>query len=490
MKLPDRLKEPDILVYAALFLGALFLRMTYVHAGLGHCDEVLLAQAVEKTAAAGTLHGAVGGRYGAVLLNLLFYLPYHALTGANAEKVILYGSLVTGAGAVAAFAFLYRTIFGSLGGALLAGVFLATNRLFLNISTGGKENVAQTLFLLLGFSLAVLGAKKGSRKLKAFGFLLYAFSVTVHETALSLLPVFLLLWLFNEREPVKRVRSLALEGAGLAALLALPFFLYIIKYLRHSLSMVDNDTVKFLGLFSEAQPIALAEVPLVAGWPCLALAVLGSALAARKPRLLAPLLLMVATFFYYANLSAYTTRYQLLPLLALLLLAAHGGEWLANRAGEGRRAAVALAVMALAVGGAGFWSALPLLREHAAACGPKEVGLLVKRSTPPNAVVVSMDMAPYFEYYGERKTYLHPQNKAEVEEFATMLATLARGGTQVYADDSAFSYDHRKFFLDAIRRSFVARTVGKAANEPWNGSELAPRRYEDSIYQLVLIPGR
>lgn len=490
MKLPERLKEPDILVYAALFLGALLLRMPYLHAGLAHCDEVLLAQAVEKTAATGTLHGAVGGRYGAVLLNLFFYLPYHALTGSNAEKLLLWVSLFAGAGAVTAFAFLYRVIFGSLGGALLAGVFLATNRLFLNISTGSKENVAQLLFLALGIAFTLLGAEKGSRKYKALGLFLYAYSVTIHETALTLLPVFLLLWLAKEVEPLKRIKSLAQEALVLAALLAIPFFLYILDNIKRSMNVFSNDTVRFLGLFSEAQPIALAEAPDVAGWPCLALAALGLALSARRPRVFAPLLLWLATFFYFANLSAYTTRYQLLPLLALLLFAAHGGGWLAKKAGEGRRSYAALTALALAVGSAGFWSARPLLQEHAQVCGPKEVGLLVKRNTPRSAVVVSMDMAPYFEYYGERKTYLHPQKREEVEAFVDMLASLARGGTQVYADDSAFAYDHRHFFLDAIRRNFRARTLGKAVNEPWNGSELSPRRYDDSIFQLVLVPGK
>jgi hypothetical protein len=69
-----------------LFALALGLRIPYVHPGLLHHDEAVLADAVERSYEQRTLLPTVAGRYGVVALNLAAYAPWHAVTGGRAAS--------------------------------------------------------------------------------------------------------------------------------------------------------------------------------------------------------------------------------------------------------------------------------------------------------------------------------------------------------------------------------------------------------------------
>lgn len=476
----------ELVLALAIFLVALCLRFVYMRAGLLHCDEVILAQALDKSLATHELHGAVGGRYGAVLLNLLAYIPAKAIFGASSEGVILWVAVFFGGCLSVALAQLYRELFGSLTGAFLAGIFFATARLPLVLGTGAKENTAQTFFFVLSLILAARGARGGNLAEKIAAFAAFAFAATVHESTLVMAPVFLIFWLFCEREILSRAKRLLAEVALFCAVLSVPLFLYLGKVVFRTLSERATDLVAFNGIFSETLKYAASELVLSAGLPLVALAALGIVATYRRPRIIIPLAAWASVFFYFGNLNSYSTRYLLFPLLAILLFAAEGGRVLCEWVSEKRQMA-ALAALALVVSAFGVVTAHPLLSARAKYCGPKELARLAGKLMPPSATIVTMDLSPFFEYYGGLKTMTHPVfDPNAIAAFVQKVRAKVASGEAVYIDDSAFTYDERSLFSYGVINSLVMVRIGGGQGEGWNGNELEPDPFEDNFYKLEL----
>src|SRR5437867_2965614 len=165
-----------------LFLLSFLFRFHFRNAGLFHHDEVLLAQAVERSLEQGQLVGTVCGRYGAVLLNLVVYAPYQWLTGRNAERVLVFNAILSG-GVLAAV--LYKLVLEwshDRAAAVMASLFFTFNFLFLTTSTIAKEHTHQVHFVTLAFYLFQRGLRVASLLGRGLGAACFAFAPTLHES--------------------------------------------------------------------------------------------------------------------------------------------------------------------------------------------------------------------------------------------------------------------------------------------------------------------
>jgi len=475
-----RLARGAMLAFAIAFA----VRLPYVNAGLFHHDEVQLARAVEQTVAEGHVLPAVKGRYGAVLLNVALYAPYHAWTGRSAERVVPFTGILTGALLVAFVLLLAEELTGDAMAGALAAAFTGASVVFLTSSSTGKENAPQMAFAVLAAWLAVRGVARGSMALRFAGTAVFAFALTVHEGGILLVPPYAVLVVALDLCHRRGWRSVALDLAALAAALVVPIRISIWEEIQRNL-VPGTNSASFLGLLSSRLPEALRDLPAAFGTPVLALAAVGLAVALRRRDALLALAPWVLVLLYFGNVNSYVARYLLYVLPPFVVFAGAGGAALVRRWAVGRER-LAATLLALATCAPGVARAYPLLEARAGSSGPKAMALLIKERTEPDAVVLCMDDAAFVEYYAGRQTMGHPaDDPAAIATFVRSVAIRGRAGTPLYASQTAFTYDNEGAFGVLVSMTFELVPVGEVTNEWYYRPELAAFPFRDVLYRLV-----
>ena len=473
-----------------LVLLSLGFRWVFVNAGMFHHDEVLLARAVEASAETGRLTGYFTGRYGAVLLNLLAYLPYKAATGLGAERVVPLVAILTGALLAGSMYLFVLEVTDRRLAAALASLFLNFNFLFLTTSTTGKENTSQLFFAVLGLHLLLSGTARGSWPRKTAGAAAFAFSLTVHESGIVLIPIAVLFLLLHGLDRSKGVKELALDAALLLVVTAIPFALYlgdlIVAQITASNPQALPGSTGFAGLFSPILGTAFRDFYAITRAPLLFLAAAGIVALVRKPLLLSPLLLWVLLIFYFGNVSSYGPRYLLVPLVPLVILGGVGGDRIAGHVQSASLRGVAVAGILLLVCGLGIADAYLLIRFRSNYCGPKRMAEFVRERTEPDAIILTMDESVFIEYYAKRKVLTHPVNEEEPNrKFVEEVLALARSGKTVYVNSTAFSYDYQRHFQRLVLENFHVLPVGEVLDEDYHRPEIHLATFPNRLFRIV-----
>lgn len=471
---------------AILFLFFLLLRYPFMNAGLFHCDEAILAQAVEKTWQTGSLAPAVNGRYGAVLLAWLLSGPARLTGGNTAETAVLWLGLLGGAALVAGVYFLAVSWQFDRLSALLASLLLGGNALFLVISTTGKEQAVQVALLILALALVQTGFQQKRWPWRVAGLVLYCFSVTVHESSLVFLPVLLSILLAGHFPLRKNWKSLLPDLAVLASGLAIPAAAYLGGIISRTMQDRNTMTVSFLGLFSPQLPPALGQFYQVLGIPLLVSALSGLLELRRRPAVWIPLLVWLGLIFYFGNTTGFVLRHLLGLLVPAAILAGHGA---ASLAGWFKRLPVqwtAAGLLVAAMTGSGLWSVFPLLNYRRHTCGPKEMALYAARQTPPEALLLTMDESPHIAFYARREVWTHPPHEYEANRaLVERVLQEVRRGRPVFIYSSAFSYDRKKHFRSLIEEHFRMEPCGEVADEGFHRPELALKIFTNKLFRLL-----
>jgi hypothetical protein len=469
-----------------LFFLSFFFRLYYMNEGLFHHDEIWIAQAVERLYEKFELIGAVNGRYGTVFLNSVLYGPYRAVTGAAAEKVVPFTSILTGALLVTTVYFLVREFDEDRFSAFLAALFLNFNFLFLTYSTTGKENVPNALFAVLAILLFLRGAKRNSLFLKILGFASFSFSLTVHEGGIPLLPVFLAFLILFDRAYAKDWKTLLLDLSILLPFLAAPFLLYLSRVFFRYLTVRGSDTAYFEGLFTPLLGRATGDLIRICGLPLLALGAAGVAAVSRNRKVLIPLSLWTLLLFYYGNLSSYGARYLLYVVIPIAILAGIGSGALLNRLKSKEWKVVAGTALSLLVCGYGIYKAYPLIQFRKDYCGPKRMALYVLKNTDPDALIVTMDENVHIVYYARREVLSHPvADFAQNRDFVLKIRGMALEGRKVYVNLTAFTYDPMGHFQRLMLENFQFVPVGEVLDEDYHRPELSFTMFQNKLFRVI-----
>jgi hypothetical protein len=469
-----------------LFSISFFFRLYYMNEGLFHHDEIWIAQAVERLYARSELIGAVNGRYGSILLNAIFYAPYRAFTGAVAEKVISFTSILSGALLVVVVYYLVLEFIDNRVSAFLAALFLNFNFLFLTFSTIGKENIANALFAVLAILLILRGVKQNSIYLKVLGFASFAFSITVHEAGIALLPIllaFLTLFHLACRRPHK---LLFLDFGLFLVLISVPFFLYLGKVFFRAATVRSTDTAFFEGLFTPIFAIAAKDLYQICWVPLLALAAAGAFQLKKNLKVLVPLCLWILLLFYYGNISCYCARYLLYIVIPIVIFAGIGAGVLLERFKSMNWKIMSGGIILLLVCGYGLFNAYPLISFRREYCGPKRMALHVQANTEPDALIITEDESVYITYYARREVMSHPDTDYALNrDFVEMIRDIALTGRKVYVNSSAFSYDAKAYFEKLMRKNFELVPAGQVLDEDYHRPELSFTKYQSFLFRLI-----
>ncbi|MBI5441702.1 MAG: glycosyltransferase family 39 protein [Deltaproteobacteria bacterium] len=466
---------------------SLAVRLAFLNEGLFHPDEVTLARAVEGTWERGGLVGAFNGRYGAVLLNLLLYIPWHWVTGGSAERIVPFSAAVTASLLVATVYLLSRELYRSRSAALLSALFLGFNFLFLSTSTTGKENTHSLFFLAVGLHLLAAGHRKRSLAMRCASFVPCAVAVTMHEAAVPLLGVHLLYSVCLAVQRREARRAFAGEVLVGGVLLSLPVIAYLWPVIAAAATSRGSSSVPtFQGLWSDILPDALHDLVLALGWHVCALAAFGLWAARRHPYETLPLLPWLLLVTYFGNVTTYTPRYLSYLLVPVALLAGVGAHRLIESARSRVGSLLVAAVVLGSVCGYGFWKAYPLLSFRHAYSGPKRMALWAAAHSESDAVLVTMDASVFYNYYGKRRTENHPVDDGSANQiFVSTLRNMAKKGTKLYIDSTAFTYDRGGYFWTCIGNVFRFQPIGQVVGEGWNDSELEPDLFINGFWRLT-----
>jgi len=175
-----------------VFIAALVLGLAYLNEGLFHYDAISLAQAVEKTYATGSLQPAINGRYGSVVLSAVTYLPFW-LAGHTADLPVRLTSIFWYAASIPFFFLFLARYFKTNTIAFSASVLLLSAPIYLSPNTFGKEHGMSLAFLFLALFLLLRGM--GNKWWYTASAPALAFSISIREAVLVLIPFYGWLWL-------------------------------------------------------------------------------------------------------------------------------------------------------------------------------------------------------------------------------------------------------------------------------------------------------
>jgi hypothetical protein len=452
------MERKQALIAVAVFLIALAPRVYYMNAGLFHTDSVIEAIAVEKTYNTRSLNYMHDPGYpGQVVVVTIVYAIQRLLGGPeSAEYAATFASALMGALGVVAAYFFVREYLESEKAALFSALILTVFPVYLSISTYAKDHTTEVFFLLAGAYFAVKARKKSSLKLTAAASMLVGYAVGVRIVNLMFYPLFLLL-LWEGRFPLKhvmedgvykikparKIRDLTTELAA-AIIPSLLVFLALYAKMFTTRGITPLFTVSeyagFLGLFSNVLPLSIkwATFSLTqAGW---VFAALGLILLARKSPYKSALILLwfLMYFLYGGNLRITTPRYVIPGLVPLTFLIGYLASEVYARVNK----LFAVACI-LILAGVMFHAIQPLLEYRKDFCGPKEFSLNVRKTTEPNAVIITMDESYHIQYYGNRSIMTHPidGDPQKIADNMGKIRDLLDDGVPLYLSSTAFSYD-------------------------------------------------
>ena len=494
MHLKDILKRFFLSAGPVLFLFNFFAGVLFLNEGLFHHDSVVLAQAVEQAYQTGHLQPSIRGRYGAVIINSLLYLPFFLL-GLNADLMLRLSSVLFHALSVCMLFYFVKAFLENETKAFFAAFLFSFIPVYFIPNTYGKEHGMSMFFLLLSFYLVYCGSKKGNLLFLSLSGFFFIFSITVRESMLITASLYVLLyfgtsgWISLQKEKVSKARLIAWCIPFAISFLTV-YCTYLKREFYQAIYVGDFSDTQFLGLLSSVLPRALADIYTSVPTMLLVFFIIGADILLRQQKAFQALCLLLWSLliFYLGNVISYCPRYLDLVFVPICILAAE--SLYAIYAQEKLLCYGILIYFVMAL----FNFMYPLLSFRHIYNGEKQFALYVREKTPENSIVVAIDDAPFMEYYGHRATSVIPVNAPEsMEKFMKQLKDSMKRGIPVYMMESAFYmmeaafiYDSKYEFTKKFFTEFSVNVVGEKLSEDYHRPELSLNTYMQKLFKLEL----
>lgn len=485
-----------------LFIFSLGLRLIYLNSGLFEGDSVGLAYAVENTFKTGTLHGLFNGRYGQVIVDLITYIPYHAITGIeSAEKTILFTDALFASFSVIILFLFIQKIFNNKLISLFTALLFSISPIFLSVTTYGDSIGIEIFFILASFYLLASFHKNNSRFQLILSSCSIAFSIMVRESALLFVPFYVLFYINPIIKKDRNFIYLNQEVLKIRNLIAIfiPFLLIFGIYtyyvfhqiLYNTLFATDNGSgsiVSFMGFFSYMQHNATDDL-------YFDLSIIGVIFVIGGLIIFIKLfenkfyfiffLLWSGMFFYFGNTSTYSPYYLSIVSIPFYLLVSIFLNYLYKK--NRFLGIICLFILIFVL----FSQIQPILDYRHKFSGEKDYALWVKDEIPHNSKVIVMNDAPFFNYYANLETISHPIGDIEgTKKWVKDINLLLKNNTNIYIVDSGFSYDDELIFMNALYQNFDIEDVGSHIIEDYHKATIMDNRYNSFLMKVnrVITP--
>jgi hypothetical protein len=483
-----KLKNWQIIIF--LFLFSFLLRIFFINEGIFHHDGIKLAQAVENSYTDKTLYGQINGRYGSVILNLIFFIPLKLLFNLeNSEKIILFSDVLFASISIVILFLFIKKLFNSDFIAFSSGVLFSVTPVFLSVTTIGKEHGATICFLLLSFFILLFGLEKNSKLLLAISSLLFGFSLFIRESVFVFIPFYFLFYISPTLESFKlKINKEKFRIKNLISIflpfiiLFLVFFIYSREILFRTFFETGTAIVSFLGFLSPVFNLAIKELVSTTSIILILFAFLGLICLFFNNKNKFNLLFFLFWFcliFYFGNTSGYNSRYLDFILIPFFLFCSFSLYFIY------KKSKIIAFLFLLYFSVSMFLYVYPILDFRHSYNGEKRYALFVKENTPENSVIIVMDDGPFIEYYGDRKIFGHPIGDIdETKIWVSDIKNYLKNGTPVYLAESGFSYDQGDIFKNAVLNNFNITVVGSKLIEDYHHSLIEFAKYDARLFKI------
>ncbi len=515
-------------ILTALFLGAFFLRFSFISKGPFHCDALDLALCSQATLDTGRLHYEHGTGYPlTVIVGALFIFVCRLFGASDPVFCVNLMSAVTGAAGVLLFFFVAEKLFeGSAGVSFPAGredsrgasspsilfqegtlewngrnsgfhkaMFAAVLLLFFSphilISTFGKS-LTLSICLCLAATICLLrfGQSEKPRDLVLSGIFLGLCAAARLSDGLFALPLSVLYFSLG-RLSWPRIRAFG----GFAALAFLTTVVFYLPFLleRGVAPLIyvlrAPQEAKFLGLFSFILPVSLRWLVYFFNWGGVGLALLGWGFMVIKRHARAAAFLgawFLVLSFFYGNVSSAGPRYLVIAWLPLL---AAQGFLLGSARG---RLFIFSFLWVVLTSLAGLDRSLPALEFRHRYALQVDFGRWVASRTPSDALVLAIDEDIFIRTYAGRETLRPPitDDPLAMERFFDeQLDPLLKAGRPVYIISTClYSYDEKRIFRNGLKRRYELDFVGRKLNEDWHHAFSRLDIFKEGLFRIRRRP--
>jgi len=409
------------LIGSLLFGGSFLFSLFFINEGLFHFDSVILAKAVEDMYRTGHLQAAVSGRFGAVIINAILYLPFY-LFGQNADFLTRFSSVLFYSLSIPVFFIFINDLFKDRIQGLFAAILLAVTPFYLVPNTYGKEHGMSMFFFLCSMVLVNKGREEKRPITLALASLCFMIALSVRESMLFMLPFYF--WLYFRPAigfgplrfdvPQERLNGRCLSFLILPIVILFGFlmFFYLGMVIQNSLSTDESFVPHFCGFFSKNLIRAVMDAGNSFPGYFLFFAILGAGIIWQERRyfLLVFFLIWSCLILVYGNFDGYVPRHLDAVVLAEHAFVSYFLAWVYRRF---RFWAILVFIFLITSQLINLYPMLEFRRHYD---GTLRLASFARINTPENAVFLTEDEAPFIEYYGKRKTISFPVGHWEDSE--------------------------------------------------------------------------
>ncbi|MBI4147707.1 glycosyltransferase family 39 protein [Candidatus Woesearchaeota archaeon] len=461
-----------------LFVLPLLVGAYFLNEGLFHYDAIVLAQAVEQSFETGSVHPAVNGRYGAVVLTAIVYLPFW-LAGKNADVAVRFASVLFYALSIPAAFLFVRKLFGNVRTGVYAALLFASAPVYSSPNTFGKEHGMALFFVFLSFYFLLKGLQDKVPRYLVYSAVVLVASHAVREATLYFLPLYGFLAVCLRSRLSVRDRVLAVVIPYVAGFMVL-YFAYFDAVIAKTLFPAQAGTAYLL---PRQELRALALLSLRQSTPVLLALAGGFGVVVGVWKKSLPTMFMAAwllsSFAFFANISTFAARYLDVFVFALCVLAAVALAGIPSKyAWAGHMVVAYLCVSSL-------WMIVPVLSARSDYNGQVRVGEWIAAHTPDNAVIITQDDAPFVSYYGKRKVLGPPRGElSKSVEFVRLVSALIVNKTPVFLTVSGLFDDPDDINKNLFPRYFDFVSNKTILSEDFHNAEIRQQRYYQIIWKL------
>jgi len=315
------------LIMFVLFILSFTFRVMYMNDGLYHHDSVQLAYAVENSLETGTIHGAVGGKYFAVFVYMMFhvvsYLPLEL-------SLTLFTILMASLSIIALFLFV-NELTDNLYIAAVSALLFSFNPLYLSITTYAKSH-GLAIFMILMTAYFLVRFLKDNNLISLILFIvLYGLSLMTRIDNILFVPMFIFLIVFSN----KFVKDSKVDGFDQAVLfctiITMTIFLYGMKLIYYYSVDIPRMGIEMI-LIHWFVSYDFIIVSLTT--PIFVLMVLSGfyMIYKKQDHLLLLLMIWFCSIFFVLGMSpTVAPRYLITCLIPLIIIVSHGMNYLRSK---------------------------------------------------------------------------------------------------------------------------------------------------------------
>ena len=453
-------------------------------------DSVQLAKATEESLTELSIHSAVGGRHGFVLITTIIYAFFHYIFNhQTAEFSVTVATILLSSLAVPIIYLFIKELLNNRFVAITTSILFSLNPVFLVITTYAKSNGPGIFFVMLSGYLLVKALKTDKKIYWLLSSSAFAFSLLVRSDNILYLVLFGMIYFFPSRVIAGYNSKFMTFDMKRIIVGTIPAATLLILELRFKLFTIStNYTIpiefswQFLKvllwhLFSLSVILVISLTPIILIFTLISIAYL--IYKKNHGMVLFSLIWFLSIFLPLGMLKVATPRFyaaSFIPIIILICLFLH-------RIYQTRKFVAILIIVILAV--QSFIIAYPIISFRHDYSGPKQMSLFIEEKTPESSVIVSDDYSVFLDYYAKRKTINYPlsHDKGEMLRFYETVYDLVSNGTHVYMP--SYILRTNVHCSSAMLTNFKLTSIGKVVIEDYHHSELAIQNETVDIFRIT-----